>query len=71
MGQELELSAPALRIVSLVPSQTEFLQALGLEGKLLVLPNFAFILKNGGEENSELEARKIQILKRLNYFNPI
>lgn len=40
IGQVIELKTPVCRIVSLVPSQTEFLHALGLEEEVVGLTKF-------------------------------
>jgi len=66
MGQELELNVPAIRIVSLVPSQTEFLHALGLEEEVVGITKFCIHPKEwwkskkrvGGTKNVDFEKVK-------------
>jgi len=68
MGQKLEVNLPVQRIVSLVPSQTEFLHALGLEQEVVGLtkfcihPNVWWRSKKrvGGTKNGDTE--KVRLL---------
>ncbi len=63
MNQTIRLQAPAKRIVSLVPSQTEFLYAIGCAGDLIGLTKFCVHPKEwhqtkirvGGTKNLNLE----------------
>lgn len=69
MEQELEINLPAKRIVSLVPSQTEFLHALGLEEEVVGLTKFCIHpevwwrnkKRVGGTKNVDLE--KVTVLQ--------
>jgi ABC-type Fe3+-hydroxamate transport system substrate-binding protein len=68
MGQKLEVNLPAQRIVSLVPSQTEFLHALGLDNEVIGLTKFCIHpnvwwhgkKRVGGTKNVDLE--KVRLL---------
>jgi ABC-type Fe3+-hydroxamate transport system substrate-binding protein len=40
MGREVEISFPPLRIISLVPSQTELLADLGLDNQVVGITKF-------------------------------
>ncbi|MCH2235696.1 MAG: helical backbone metal receptor [Crocinitomicaceae bacterium] len=63
MGREVKLSAPAKRIISIVPSQTEYLCDLGLQEEVIgitkfcILPNDWFRTKErvGGTKNLDLD----------------
>ena len=69
IGHTIRLAQPAKRIVSLVPSQTEYLHALGLEKEVVGITKFCihpenwFRSKNrvGGTKQADLE--KIRTLK--------
>ncbi len=69
MGREVEINSPLLRIISIVPSQTELLVDLGLEKNLVGITKFCIYpkdLKNcveqvGGTKN--LTIQKIIALK--------
>ncbi len=72
MGQNIELEFPARRIVSLVPSQTEFLHALGLENEVVGITKFCVHPSEwwrgkkrvGGTKNANIE-RVIELVPDL------
>ncbi len=66
LGHTFDFHSPAKRIISLVPSQTEFLFALGLENEIIGITKFCVhpaskvsnVAKVGGTKNFHLEKIK-------------
>jgi len=70
IGRKFELKAPPRRIVSLVPSLTELLCDLGLEGNLVGVTKFCVHPKNLRKAKTDVGGTKKLHLDRIEDLNP-
>jgi ABC-type Fe3+-hydroxamate transport system substrate-binding protein len=70
MGQELEWIVPVKRIVSLVPSQTEFLHALGLENEVVGITKFCMHPERWWREKRRIGGTKDADIEKVRVLQP-
>jgi ABC-type Fe3+-hydroxamate transport system substrate-binding protein len=70
IGQELELQVPVKRIVSLVPSQTELLHALGLEDEVVGLTKFCIHPEKWWREKKRVGGTKNVSIEKVRELKP-
>ena len=69
-GVEIEVTSTS-RIISLVPSQTEFLVDIGLRDSLVGVTKFCIHPEGLVREIGHVVVPRISILQKLKNFNPI
>ncbi len=70
MGREIRLANPPARIISLVPSQTEFLCALGLSDKIVGITKFCIHPKECFESKNKIGGTKTFNFETIQALNP-
>lgn len=70
MGRKLELELPAKRIISLVPSQTEFLHSLGLEDEVVGLTKFCIHPESWWREKKRVGGTKNVDIEKVRHLKP-
>jgi ABC-type Fe3+-hydroxamate transport system substrate-binding protein len=70
VGRKVELARPGKRIVSTVPSQSEFLFDLGLENEVIGITKFCIHPKNWFESKQKIGGTKNLYLEKIASLNP-
>jgi ABC-type Fe3+-hydroxamate transport system substrate-binding protein len=66
LGREVEVPLSPQRIVSVVPSQSEFLFELGLDHRIIGITKFCIHPRENFKSREKVVAQRAWILKRLN-----